>query len=581
MRCCLALLCSIAAVTLSLVHVGTAVADDASPGAEQVSSNEATSSATNDSETSQSSTQVQDGGGASTGQSQTVVQSASTEQSGGSTATSTQAATNAGSGGQKTQQGNTSSATSSAGNANATTQSSIQAQSAAPAPDPAGAGGSGQAQAAHQRAPTNQTADAEAASTQQAPTNVNIVVRVDSPGNDGPVTQTNSSAADATAGNANLVTQAGTQTQAGGGTAGGQSQVAEQSAPTTQASSANAASTQVNPLNLNIVVRNKSPGATAGVTQTNTSQATAGAANANAVTQGSEQAQTGGGGTGVQSQVTTQVAPTSQTAGSSASSVQVAPTNGGVSITLVPATDPDGSGVPGTLIQIWVPASIGSSGTNTSTAASSASNSSTVTQTAQQTQTGGSTQAGGAGQFQEVVQNAPTKQSAGATASSTQSGGAEATSATATATATATGSSDVSQVVDQSADAAVSEPLPYGVVGSSRRPLAGNGWVLAGGSSVFTHHARAWTPRKPVTREAHPRPAGRKDFAPQRPHPPLPPQAPAALGAATGGSPGGSLSVFSSLLVPLFLTAPRGASRHRPSVVRRLMGVVSRLERPG
>jgi hypothetical protein len=35
------------------------------------------------------------------------------------------------------------------------------------------------------------------------------------------------------------------------------------------------------------------------------------------------------------------------------------------------------------------------------------------------------------------------------------------------------------------------------------------------------------------------------------------------------------------LLVPLFLTAPRWASRHRPSVVRRLMGVVSRLERPG
>lgn len=577
MRCCLALLCALAAMTLSLVHVGTALAHDASPGAEQVSSNEATSSATNDSETSQSSSQVQEGGGASTGQSQTVVQSASTEQSGGSTATSTQAATNAGSGGKKTQQGNTSSATSSAGNANATNQSSTQAQSAAPAPDPAGAGASGHAQAVHQSAPTKQTADAEAASTQQAPTNVNIVVRVDSPGNDGPVTQTNSSVADATAGNANRVTQAGTQAQAGGGTAGGQSQVAEQSAPTTQASGANAASTQVNPLNLNIVVRNKSPGDTAGVTQANVSQATAGAANTNAVTQGSEQAQTGGGATGGQSQVAIQDAPTSQTASSTATSAQVAPTNASVSIALVPAADPAGSGVPGTLIQIWIPASIGSSATNTSNAASTATNSSTVTQTAQQTQTGGSAQAGGSGQFQEVVQNASTKQGAAATASSTQSGGGESGSATATATS----SDNVSQVAEQSADGALSEATPLYVVGSRRRPFAGAGWVLAGGSSVFTHHARAWTPRKPVTREPHSRPAGRKDFAPHQPHPPVPPQAPAALGAATGGSPGGSLLVFSSLLLPFFLRAPSGARRRRPSVVRRLMGVVSRLERPG
>src|SRR5262249_59909050 len=90
-----------------------------------------------------------------------------------------------------------------------------------------------------------------------------------------------------------------------------------QNAPTTQASNADAHSTQVNPLNVNIVVRNKSPGDTAGVTQTNSSQATADAANTNAVTQAADQTQTGGGATGGQSQSIVQSAPTSQAAGPS------------------------------------------------------------------------------------------------------------------------------------------------------------------------------------------------------------------------------------------------------------------------
>ena len=54
------------------------------------------------------------------------------------------------------------------------------------------------------------------------------------------------------------------------------------------------------------------------------------------------------------------------------------------------------------------------------------------------------------------------------------------------------------------------------------------------------------------------------------------------LGAAPGGTGGGSLWVFSALLIPFLLTAaPWWGRRQRPSVVRRLMGVVSRLERPG
>ena len=97
------------------------------------------------------------------------------------------------------------------------------------------------------------------------------------------MTQTNSSAAKATGGNANVVAQTADQTQTGGGQNGGQEQGAAQSAPTSQQAGARAASTQVNPLNMNIVVRNKSPGDEGPVSQTNTSLAGADASNANAV----------------------------------------------------------------------------------------------------------------------------------------------------------------------------------------------------------------------------------------------------------------------------------------------------------
>jgi hypothetical protein len=270
-----------------------------------------------------------------------------------------------------------------------------------------------------------------------APTNVNIVVRVDSPGNDGPVTQTNTSGAAATSGNQNATSQQGTQTQTGGaGASGGQSQTATQAAPTTQSSNASATSTQVAPTNVNIVIRNKSPGDDRAVTQTNSSNATAGASNANQTTQTADQSQSAASGSSSsgQSQTLTQSAPTMQTADGTATSVQSSPTNAGVSVLVDPdAPDPAGSGAHGTLIQIWLPREDrtptvpGADATQatTSSAAATSSNTNQTTQTASQQQVGGKAggnHLGGAGQAQSISQSAPTTPTSTAAATSTQSG---------------------------------------------------------------------------------------------------------------------------------------------------------------
>jgi hypothetical protein len=228
---------------------------------------------------------------------------------------------------------------------------------------------------------------------------------------------------------------------------------------------------------------------------------------------------------------------------------------------------------------------------NTSSAVATAANSNTVTQAAQQTQTGGSTQVGGSGQSQVVIQNAPTTQTATASAQS----GSEATGQ---ATSTQTGSKDVSQtaeqtqsgggaqtqVIEQSTDEGTCELACLAIgVESGKWPSGSAGWVLAARAPfALAQRAHAWSPGVRVAGSASRRPAPvRHDVAPRVPQSPLPPQAPAALGAAVGGSSGSSLWIFGALLVPFFLTAPWWARRQRPSAVRRLMGVVFRLDRPG
>src|SRR5437764_15255517 len=132
---------------------------------------------------------------------------------------------------------NSSAAASAAGNKNTTDQTASQ--------DPPSGGST---QAIGQQAGNDQSASATSTSTQDHPTNQNISVHVLSPGsNTGPVTQVNSSAALAAAGNSNDTSQTANQTAGGGA---GQ-QVIDQSAKNDQTADATATSTQDPPKNQN------------------------------------------------------------------------------------------------------------------------------------------------------------------------------------------------------------------------------------------------------------------------------------------------------------------------------------------
>ncbi|MGZ8694245.1 MAG: hypothetical protein ACXWYS_02270, partial [Gaiellaceae bacterium] len=186
---------------------------------------------------------------------------------------------------------------------------------APPPPPPAPA-----TQTAGQIATNNQTATAVASSTQIAPQNTNVNVRVLSPGTNGPVTQTNASTAAALAANANLTGQSITQT-------GGGQQTAGQAAASTQDAAAAAESTQVKPENTNVDVRVLSDGYDGPVSQTNTSTAAAIAANLNATTQQVAQDPVGGAG-----QTAGQAATSEQNAAAGAASEQIAPRNTNVGV---------------------------------------------------------------------------------------------------------------------------------------------------------------------------------------------------------------------------------------------------------
>ncbi len=455
---------AVLAVTALAPH--SASADDTGYPTEaaQTSSSSASAAAQNDNTTIQSATQTQTG---VSGQSQSTIQVAPTQQSANATARSNQGATNVASGGTATQR-NTSSASGAATNANNTNQSSAQRQESPPAPDRSPS--EVQSQTTSQSAPITQHADAAATSNQVAPTNINISIRVDSPGDNGPVEQNNTSTATAVSGNSNTVAQDGTQAQTGGRSSNGQSQSASQNAPTSQDAHADSKSTQVAPTNFNITIRNKSPGADGGVSQTNTSQSTAGAANSNEATQDAAQAQDDAGASGTrsilggngtphtyiprghtsypppsgttqpattsQSQTAMQSAPTAQTSDATATSLQTAPANGDVAVSVdFDAKDPNGSGGYGTLIEIWIPrdetTSVSSpkaeaAQTNGTSANAGAVNSNQTTQAADQRQTarsGGDTQVGGASQTQVVEQSAPTTQGGTANAIAAQQGG--------------------------------------------------------------------------------------------------------------------------------------------------------------
>jgi hypothetical protein len=170
-----------------------------------------------------------------------------------------------------------------AGNLNVTDQTADQTQTG----DSCKCGSGGE-QVIGQSAESDQKAAALAATVQEKPKNTNVSVRVLSPGDDGPVTQTNEASSNASAGNLNATNQTAGQAQAGSG-----SQAIGQSAKNDQTSLAGALTVQKDPSNENISVRVLSPGSNGEVTQTNKASSNADAGNLNATGQTATQTQAG------------------------------------------------------------------------------------------------------------------------------------------------------------------------------------------------------------------------------------------------------------------------------------------------
>ena len=128
-----------------------------------------------------------------------------------------------------------------------------------------------------QDASTEQTANPAAEATQQQPRNLVISIRINSPGNDGPISQTNVAGSVAGASNDGSTSQ--------GAIPGGE-QGSQQQATTDQAATATATATQEQPQNVVIIIRINSPGDNGPIEQTNTAVAVSNAGNASVTTQG-------------------------------------------------------------------------------------------------------------------------------------------------------------------------------------------------------------------------------------------------------------------------------------------------------
>ena len=181
-------------------------------------------------------------------------------------------------------QSNTAASGAAATNANATGQSADQTS----------AGGSG-TQAIGQEANSEQAALAGSSAEQTGAKNTNISVRVQSPGDDGDVEQSNTVASAATAGNLNLTKQDAKQAQAGDCKCGSGTQAIGQDATSRQKAAALSSAEQKGASNEQIAVRVQSPGKGGSVTQSNTVASAALAGNANLTGQKAGQAQSGGG----------------------------------------------------------------------------------------------------------------------------------------------------------------------------------------------------------------------------------------------------------------------------------------------
>ena len=228
-------------------------------------------------------------------------------------------------------QSNDASSEASAGNLNVTEQTADQAQ----------AGGGDQV--IGQAAESDQHAGALAATVQEKPSNTNVSIRVLSPGNGGPVTQSNDASSDATAVNLNGTKQTADQDQTGGACCkSGGTQFIGQAADSDQKAGALAATVQEKPSNTNVGIRVLSPGNDGPVSQSNTASSSATAANLNATHQSATQEQAGDGckcGGGGE-QVIGQFAGNHQGAAAIAATIQEKPSNDNVGIrVLSPGND--------------------------------------------------------------------------------------------------------------------------------------------------------------------------------------------------------------------------------------------------
>ncbi len=155
--------------------------------------------------------------------------------------------------------------------------------------------GGGAAQTAGQSAPSGQTADAKGGAYQAGPTNSAGSIRVLSPGNDGAVSQSNTTTAGALAANANKTSQDTTQSQTGGAPGSDYTQIAGQEAKNKQDANADATAVQKAPSNDAQSIRVLSPGNGGDLTQSNSATAGAAALNGNETDQSTDQSQNGSG----------------------------------------------------------------------------------------------------------------------------------------------------------------------------------------------------------------------------------------------------------------------------------------------
>ena len=153
------------------------------------------------------------------------------------------------------------------------------------------------AQASAQEATTEQGAVAAADATDAQPTNIFVSLRIDSPGDNGPVTQTSTTAvAGETANDAATAQDAWQDWDSGGDAAQPAPQASAQDSGTTQAAATGATATRPQPTNVVVSVRVNSPGDDGPVTQSSTVAVAAQSKNTAATAQTAHQAQAGVGG---------------------------------------------------------------------------------------------------------------------------------------------------------------------------------------------------------------------------------------------------------------------------------------------